>query len=86
MIFADFELSQGRPKEALELLKDAPATDSIMVRQAIASKAAGYQVELAQLRETLRGSFEAAAAAGETAHTREAARYWLEVRMTRRRP
>lgn len=79
MIFADFELSQGRPMEAMRLLKDAPSTDSIMVRQAVGAKAAGDQSELARLTQILRGSFEAAEAAGETAHTREAARFWLEV-------
>jgi tetratricopeptide (TPR) repeat protein len=79
MIFADLELSQGRPKEALQLLQSAPATDSIMVRQAIAAKAIGDEVELARLKQALRGGFEAATAAGETAHAREAARYWLEV-------
>lgn len=79
MIFADFELSQGRAKEAAELLKDAPATDSIMVRQAIAAKALGDVAGLARLKQILCGRFEAAAAAGETAHAREAARFWLEV-------
>jgi predicted Zn-dependent protease len=79
MILADFELAEGRAKEALELLKDAPATDSIMVRQAIAAKALGDAATLGQLKQTLRGRFEAAAAAGETAHAREAARFWLEV-------
>lgn len=79
MIFADFELAQGRAKEALQLLKSAPATDSVMVRQAVAFKATGNDAELARLKQTLRGRFEAAVAAGETAHAREAARYWLEV-------
>jgi tetratricopeptide (TPR) repeat protein len=79
MIFADFELAQGRSRQALELMRNAPATDSIMVRQAIACKAAGDEAELARLKLALRGRFDAAAAAGEAAHAREAARYWLEV-------
>ncbi|HEV7690944.1 MAG TPA: hypothetical protein VGO52_08985 [Hyphomonadaceae bacterium] len=79
MIFADFELSEGHAKAALELMKDAPATDSIMVRQAIAAKALGDTAGLAKLEQALRGRIEAARAAGETAHAREAARFWLEV-------
>lgn len=79
MIFADFELSQGRPTEAVQLLEGTPATDGVMVRQAIAAEAVGDQAGLARLKQALRGGFEAAEAAGETAHAREAARYWLEV-------
>ena len=79
MILVDFELAQGRAGQALALMSDAPATDSIMVRQAIAQKALGDEGELARLKVELRGRIDAAAAAGLVAHAREAARYWLEV-------
>jgi predicted Zn-dependent protease len=79
MIFADFELSQGRAQDAIRLLKEAPATDGVMVRQAIASRTTGDLNELARLKQILRARFEAAASIGETAHMREAGRYWLEV-------
>lgn len=79
MIFADFELAQGRAEPALALLEGSPPTDSIMVRQAIAHKALGRSAEVKRLSGVLRARIDAAAVSGEVAHAREAARFWIEV-------
>ncbi|MDZ4761759.1 MAG: hypothetical protein SGJ21_11865 [Alphaproteobacteria bacterium] len=79
MIFVDFELAQGRPREALALLASTPATDSIIVRRAIANRSLGNSSETEKLSSILLGRIEQQAAAGESAHDREAARYWLDV-------
>ena len=56
MIFADFELSEGHAKAALELMKDAPATDSIMVRQADCGEGAGGYGRAGQAGEGAAGA------------------------------
>lgn len=79
MQFADFKLRQGQPNEALALLADAPPTDSVMVRQAIAHKALGDKAETDRLAAALRERFDEQALLKDAAHAREAARFWLFV-------
>lgn len=77
MILVDFDLAEGRNKEALTRLEDAPVTDGIMVRQVAAYIWLGNTTEAERIGVTLRGRLAKAASVGETAHAREAARYWL---------
>jgi tetratricopeptide (TPR) repeat protein len=79
MIYADFLLAQGRPKEALEQLAGAPQTDSILVRQAEAHMALGEAADVERIVSQLGGRFEEQSRMGETAHAREAARFWLNI-------
>jgi tetratricopeptide (TPR) repeat protein len=79
MIYADFLLARGRPRDALAQLADAPLIDSIMVRQAIAYRALGNSTEVERLAGLLAPRFEEQAKLGGSSHAREAARFLLDV-------
>ena len=84
MILVDFDLAEGRARDALELLAKAPVTDAIMVRQVEGHLALNNAQEAEKVGAILRGRFEEAASAGDTAHARELARYWLAMKDTKR--
>lgn len=79
MILVDFDLAEGRPKDALARMSQAPVTDAIMVRQVEGYLATGNTKDAERIGNVLRGQFAEAATAGDTAHAREAGRYWLAV-------
>lgn len=79
MILVDFDLAEGRPQDALAKMSAAPVTDAIMVRQVEGYLATGNTSEADRIGNVLRGQFSEAVAAGDTAHAREACRYWLAV-------
>lgn len=79
MILVDFDLAEGRPQDALAKMSAAPVTDAIMVRQVEGHLATGNTAEADRIGNVLRGQFAEAATAGDTAHAREASRYWLAV-------
>ena len=76
--YADFLLDRGRPAEVLALLKDKGRADVLLLRQAIAAKAAGDPVAPALARE-LAARFDAARLRGDTSHRKEEARFLLAV-------
>lgn len=80
MILVDFDLDEGRYKEALARLEKAPVTDGIMVRQVAGYIGLGDAAAAERVGAVLRGRLAEAASVGETAHAREAARYWLLVK------
>lgn len=84
MVLIDFDLAEGRSREALTRLAAAPVTDGIMVRQVEAHLAAGDKNAADAIGAILRGRFEEADASGDTAHAREVARYWLLIGETER--
>jgi len=76
--YADFLLDQGRPQEVLALLKDSERADVLLLRLAIAAKAAGDARGDGWARE-LQARFDATTARGDTTHRKEEARFALEV-------
>ncbi len=73
---ADWLLTNGQPRQVLELLADDEQHDALLLRLAIAAKVAGDE-----RRERYARAFRerAALAAGERLHLRETARFVLEV-------
>lgn len=82
MILVDFDLAEGMPEQALMRMAKSPVTDGIMVRQVEAHLALDNTAEASRIGAIVRGRFEEASTAGDTAHAREAARYWLAVKET----
>lgn len=80
MILVDFDLDEGRYAQALARLETAPVTDGIMVRQVAGYMGLGDLAAAERVGAVLRGRLAEAASVGETAHAREAARYWLLAR------
>ncbi len=76
--YADFLLDQGRPHEVLALLKDGERADLLLLRLAIAAKAA-RDVRADGWARELQARFEATTARGDTTHRKEEARFALEV-------
>lgn len=76
--YADFLLDRGRPAEVLALLKDKGRADVLLLRQAIAAKAANDPAAPALARE-LAARFDAARLRGDTSHRKEEARFLLAV-------
>lgn len=76
--YADFLLDLGRPQEVLALLKDGERADLLLLRLAIAAKAA-RDVRADGWARELRARFEATTARGDTTHRKEEARFALEV-------
>jgi Tfp pilus assembly protein PilF len=77
--FADFLLDRGRAAEVADLLRDAPRSDVLLLRLAIAThrtRAAGAAAHAA----TLEARFAAARARGDTVHRKEEARFALDVK------
>lgn len=74
--YADFLLDRGRPSEVLALLKDQSRADVLLLRLAIAAKAAQDPRREAFARE-LGARFDAARARGDTSHQKEESRFAL---------
>ena len=76
--YADFLLDRGRPGEVLALLKDGVRADVLLLRLAIAAKAAGDARAAGWVRD-LAARFDAARARGDRTHEKEEARFALEL-------
>ncbi len=76
--YADFLLDNGRPGEVLTLLKDGARADVLLLRLALAAKAAKDPRATGWTRE-LAARFEAARARGDRTHEKEEARFALEL-------
>jgi len=74
--YADFLLDNGRPAEVMSLLKDHARADVLLLRLAIAAKAANDSKRDALARE-LAARFDAARARGDTTHRKEESRFVL---------
>jgi hypothetical protein len=76
--YADFLLDRGRPGEVLALLKDGVRADVLLLRLAIAARAAGDARAAGWVRD-LAARFDAARARGDRTHEKEEARFALEL-------
>ena len=74
--YADFLLDNGRPQEVLTLLKDGARADVLLLRLALAAKAAGDPRAEGWSRD-LAARFAAARARGDSTHEKEEARFVL---------
>lgn len=72
--YGDFLLDRSRPAEVLELLKDAGRADVLLLRLALAAKAA-RDARAPRLAEELAARFEAARRRGDTSHRKEESRF-----------
>jgi predicted Zn-dependent protease len=77
--YADHLLDQGRPAEVVARLKDRARADVLLLRLALAAKAAGDPGAAASARE-LQARFDAARLRGDTSHRKEEARHALALR------
>ncbi|WP_418320003.1 hypothetical protein [Piscinibacter sakaiensis] len=77
--YADFLLDQQRPREVLVLLKGMERSDLLLLRLALAAKAAGDPA-LAAWSADLQARFAAAALRGDKVHEKEEARFALAIR------
>jgi Tfp pilus assembly protein PilF len=77
-LLADALLAQGDAAGAIAALRQAPPTDSVLLRRWLAARATGDASEAAIAHAELAGRFSAARARGELLHTREAAWFDLE--------
>ena len=76
--YADLLLRQGRPREALSLLKGQESLEPLLLRIALAQKAL-HDPGLEDSRARLGAAFAAEAARGDGVHRREESRFLLEV-------
>jgi predicted Zn-dependent protease len=76
--YSDFLLQQKRPAEVIKLLADWERSDILLLRLALAAKAAGDSRERNWAGQ-LRDRFDAAAQRGDRLHEQEAARFELDV-------
>ena len=76
---ADFLLDQGRPADVVARLKDRSRADVLLLRLALAAKAAGDPKAADHARE-LQARFDAARLRGDTSHRKEEARHALALR------
>jgi hypothetical protein len=76
--YADFLLLRERPRDVLQLLAGWERSDILLLRLAIAGRAAG-DPRAADWAAQLRDRFEAAARRGDRLHEQEAARWSLEL-------
>jgi Tfp pilus assembly protein PilF len=76
--FADFLIERERPREVLQLLAGWERSDILLLRLAIAGRAAG-DPRAADWEAQLRDRFEAAARRRDRLHEQEAARWALEL-------
>jgi hypothetical protein len=74
--YADFLLDRGRPAEVLALLQDRGRADVLLLRLALAARAAGDARAPAHAQE-LQARFDAARRRGDTTHRKEEARFAL---------
>src|SRR5437660_3059032 len=78
--YADFLLDQGRPRDALPLVRDETKNDSLLLRLALAEQALpDERAAFARHRSELAARFEAARARGDSLHRREEARFKLMI-------
>ncbi len=77
--YADFQLDQGRAAEVVNRLKDRARADVLLLRLALAAKAAGDPQAAGSARE-LQARFDAARLRGDTSHRKEEARHALALR------
>lgn len=76
--YADFLLDRGRATEVLALLKDKERSDLLLLRLAIAGKAAGAP-QAPAWADALAARFDAARLRGDALHQKEEARFALAV-------
>jgi hypothetical protein len=76
--YSDFLLQQQRPGEVVKLLADWERSDILLLRLALAGKAAGDS-RAKNWADQLRERFDAAALRGDRLHEQEAARFELDV-------
>ena len=74
--YADFLLDRGRPAEVLTLLADGARADVLLLRLALAAKAAGTR-DTSRWRDALAARFDAARQRGDTSHRKEESRFVL---------
>ena len=78
--YADFLLDRGDGLKVIELFKDKPPVDAILLRLALAHKQAAPGGEaFRQFKAALESRFEAARRRGESLHAREEARFVLHL-------
>jgi hypothetical protein len=78
--YADFLLDQGRPRDALPLVRDETKNDSLLLRLALAEQALpDERAAFDRHRSELAARFEAARARGDSLHRREEARFKLAI-------
>lgn len=77
--YADFLLDQGRAAEVVARLKDRSRADVLLLRLALAAKAAGDPKAADSARE-LQARFDAARLRGDSSHRKEEARHALALR------
>lgn len=77
--YADFLLDRGRAAEVITLLQDKTAADALLLRHAIALKAAG-RPQAARANAELAARFDAAMRRRDSVHQREQARFELALR------
>jgi len=76
--WADFLLDQGRPAEAVALLRDWVRSDILLLRLALAEKALGAPAAREHI-QALKARFDAAALRGDKLHLQEEARFNLHL-------
>ena len=76
--YADFLLARQRPAEVITLLADWERSDILLLRLALAGKAAGDKRAVGWATQ-LRDRFNAAALRGDRLHEQEAARFELDI-------
>ncbi len=76
--YADLLLDGKRPREAIKLLQDQERADGLLLRLALAQRAAGHAQWHAS-RDTLAARFTAAKLRNERVHLREEARFTLHL-------
>jgi Tfp pilus assembly protein PilF len=77
--YADFLLESGRPGDAIALLRERTRSDTLLLRFALAQKAAGAADAESSIR-ALGERFAAASLRGEKLHLAEEARYLLDLK------
>lgn len=79
--YADFLLDARRPAEVVALLRERQRIDALLLRHALALRAAGgSRTALAAAVAELQARFDAAARRGDSIHRREEARFTLHLR------
>ncbi|MEO6035065.1 MAG: tetratricopeptide repeat protein [Verrucomicrobiota bacterium] len=76
--YADFLLDKNQPRTVIELLKDETRADSLLLRLALAEKAAN-DPKAGEHIAILKARFEASAQRGDKVHQREEARFHLHL-------
>jgi tetratricopeptide (TPR) repeat protein len=79
VMLSDLLLQAGQPQAARDLLVDAPDTDGVLIRRALAARALGDTAEDARLVAILDKRFALNIDLGLTAHAREEGLYFLTV-------